>query len=437
MHYLTILHSTTYQRLLIGVVFSLLSQFLFSKGNVTIVCYDSENFQSSNLESLSQSILKTSKKRLNNIGMYHYVNSNFLLSQKDYNESKCKVTYKSIYLSCDIELCTSLEQDFTRFSGNLNQVIVCGDLSCMGPKKWNAETIYYPNVDEEKISNKIASELKLNKKNEINFFIIILGNSSKIPSAKFESDLVEINPGTPYKLSPIFINKEYIKEYLWTSTEKLDNPNLDNPTITASKDVGVSLKITDNRGCSQVVSIKVLVKKSRSSERETQDENTDECACNGNIAILKMLTESELNRAFKKTEFVEFINDGEANWEGVKISQNKASSSERTFDIPFRLLNDCVTEFKVKINDTRMKSQINIDTDLTWEEIYQMEDVNNEGRRYQKEGFVTFTMDLTSLKGLDAGTSYILIIEGYDATDNRCMTFKSSALRFLPCSNKE
>lgn len=438
MHYLKILNSTSYQRLFMSLVFSLLSQFLFSKGNIIIVCYDSENFQSSNLESLSKAILETSKKRLNNIGIYHYVNPKFSLSQKDFIDGKCKVTYKSLFLSCDIELCTSLEQDFTRFSGNLNKVIVCGELSCVGPKKWNAETIYYPNVDAEKIAEKISLELKLNKKSEVNYFIVIPGNSSKIPSARFDSDIVEINTGVAFKLSPVYNNKENIKEYLWTSTEKIDNPALESPTITATKNTDVTLKITDSRGCPHVFTLKLAIKKSRNTEKEMPNENTNECECNSNIAILKMLSENELNRVFKKNNFIEFINKGtESNWGGIKISQNKSSSAEKTFDIPFRLLNDCISEFKVKIADTKMKSQINLDTKNAWEEIYKMDEIMSDNRKYEKDGFVTFTLDLTSIKGLDAGTSYILIIEGYDATDNQCMTFKSNDLRFVPCSSKE
>jgi hypothetical protein len=437
MHKIKIIHSNYLNQIFINFVFLFFSQFLYSKGNVTILCYDSETFQFSNLESLSNSICRKTKKRLNNVGIYHYVNPKFSLNQKEYDEGRCNITYKSIHLSCDQELCALLEQDYTRFSGNLNKVIVCGELNCLQPKKWSVETIYYPNVDEEKIAEKIALDLKSNNKNDLDFIIVIPGNSSKTPLVKFETDILEVISGVPFKLSPILNNKENIKEYLWTSTEKIDYPTIENPTITLSKNTEFSLKITDNRGCSHVDSIKIVVKKSSFVDNELQNENIVECKCNNGVTAIKMLSENELNRAFKKTDFLEFIYKGDSNWEGIKISQNKSSSAERTFDIPFKLINDCVSEFKVKITDTRMRSQTNIDNNSPWEEKYYMDDINNENRRYRKEGFVTFTVDLTSMKGLDAGTSYLLIIESYDSKNNQCAIFKSSALRFIPCSSKE
>ena len=362
------------------------SNSVFSQHTIQFLSYKSD-ISIDNFKNLTNTLASENKKQISEINILKY---NTLKSNQDpisWKSAKTFVSYREIYSECNNDFCKTMLDDLSRYKkGSRNVLLVCGNITC---SNFNIETIILPTNSSEQIVNKITNEIKLNKKNPINFIVVFPSESNKQLTAKFEDSQIILNKGEGKMLNPIIESNGNV-QYIWTPTEGLSCSDCKNPIATPTVNTQYAVKIKDQNGCeSQSAYIDIKVDEKRSIKA---------CECSSSDFEFRLISENECQELTKKFGEsylnLEYKEKTPCNNKRLDVYKNKAHQSTSVFEIPFKgRFDKCVKLYSWILYPEDDKGNILESGDkLDIEEWLG----KKSGGRYKNADFYTLQIDITS-----------------------------------------
>lgn len=431
------------------LLFSLTSSTVFSQNIVQILNYDKEvSFTS--LEEIITAISINNKKQLDGINVINYVEDYGNADNANWNKLNTKITYNELKITCFNNICETVQQDIARYrKGGANKLLVCGNLSCTS---FNMETSLLPDLSSSTISKKIQDELKINKKTDLTFIIILAPKSNQIPIVKFKTNPVYIKNNIKGKLEPIVDVKQV--RYNWTPNQGLSCIDCQYPEVSTKKDMAYTLVVTDKNGCeSEPAIVEVVVSDDTDGNENETYESSDQSNCESKSKNFRLISEEQLDELTQEIgEDNIFIEYKSANppcnpKKHLSLMRNTQSEALFVYDVPFSgELGSCVKycTWKIFREDDSTKfytdgKKVLID-DIFGEE---------SGNKYVQYGYYSLRLKLTipltrgifghtkdckKIAGNNTVILYFLKITFYDEDGVECGTESFSPLSISDCS---
>jgi hypothetical protein len=433
------------------LISSFFSKIAFSQNNVYIINYNLEvGFE--DLEGLINTISQENKKKLDEINVINYVRENTIDNAK-WEKIYTKVTYNELTNSCFNNICKTVNDDLSRYKkGGVNKLLICGSLNCT---TFNLETSLLPNLNSAAISKKIQDEMKLNKKSDLNYIIVVTPNSISIPKVDFAPTVLYLDYGKKLKLEPIIEGN--VVEYNWSPKVGLSCSDCKNPEVSTKQDMLYTLRIKDKNGCeSETKSIQVKVTELNEND---QDLNISNQSSNSNCRVkssdFHLISEWELDELSQMVEnqdelFIEYKEKDDCNTKKyLSLMRNTQSDAVFIYDVPFKgNLGSCVKSCTWKMyrsDDTTIFQEPYSKRKILIEDIFG----NESGNKYVQYGFYTIRLNLTTpltngkfthsveclkKKGKKTNVLYFLKLTFFDEYGIECGTITSSPLSLSDCT---
>jgi hypothetical protein len=436
------------------LISSFFSTIAFSQNNVHIINYDKEiGFEV--LEGLINTISIENKKKLDEINVINYVRENSTENVK-WEKLDTKVTYNELTSTCFNNICKTVQEDLSRYKkGGVNKLLICGSLKC---NTFNIETSLLPDLSSSVVSKKIQDEIKLNKKSDVNYIIVITPNSVSIPKVEFATSVLYLNYGSKLKLEPMIEGNAV--EYIWTPIVGLSCSDCKNPEVSTKQDMVYTFQIKDKNGC-ESESKSIQVKVSRFNEDDpniNSNRNGNESSnvgCKVKSNDFHLISEKELDELFQMVEnqdelFIEYKDKDDCNPKKyLSLMRNTQSDAVFIYDVPFSgKLSSCVKSCTWKMyrgDDSTISHEPYSKKKILIEDIFGDE----SGNKYVQYGFYTIRLNLTTpltngtfphsvdclkKKGKKSNVIYYLKLTFFDEDGIECGSITSTPLSLSDCT---